>query len=251
MNAPELEKFINDYLKTSEFRDYCPNGIQVEGRTEVRKIVTGVSATQKLIDYAVSVNADAVLVHHGIFWKGDPQALRSFRKKRVETLIKNDINLFAYHLPLDAHPEIGNNVLLAENLGITIDGACDSGEKHPMVLKGHFSAPLSLADLIARVDHNLAHKSFAIGDGGDIIENVAWCTGSAYDFIELAAQNGADVFISGEIAERTVHTAEELGIDYIAAGHHCTEVFGIKKLGELLAGRFGLEVDFVNFPNNI
>lgn len=251
MKASDLETFLNDYLQSYDFKDYCPNGIQIEGKDEIYKIVTGVSATQKLIDYAVLAKADAIIVHHGVFWKGDPQALRSFRKNRIEKIIKNDLNLFAYHLPLDAHPAIGNNVQLAEKLDLIIDGACDFYEKHPLILKGHLQEPTTLENFINSLDHKLDHKSFYVGASNDIIENVAWCTGSAYDYIELAAQNDVDLFISGEIAERTVHEAEELGIAYIAAGHHCTEVLGIKKLGDLIAEKFDLDVEFVNFPTNI
>lgn len=251
MKALELENWLNSYLKVNEFRDCCPNGIQVEGKDEIRRIVTGVSASAKLLEYAARTGADAVLVHHGIFWKGDPQAIRTFRRKRIEILIKNDLNLFAYHLPLDAHPEIGNNVLLAQTLGIEIDGACDEGEKHPLVLRGHLAQPCRLSDFIALIDHKLDRKSFYIGDGGAIIDRIAWCTGAAHDNIELAARCGAGLYISGEIAERTVHEAEELGIAYVAAGHHCTEIFGIRKLGHVLADRFGLDVEFVNMPNSI
>lgn len=251
MNKFDLEQYINDYLDIHTFHDYCPNGLQIEGRNEIKKLITGVTACQELIDYAISVKADAILVHHGLFWKGDPQTIRDIRYKRISSIIKNDINLYAYHLPLDAHEIVGNNILLAKELGINFVTFCDKNEKHPLVLKGELPREVSLGDFIKRLDQKLFRNSFYVGDKDKIIKNVALCTGGAYDFLELAAKSGVDLFISGEIAERTVHEAKEYGIGYIAAGHHCTETFGVKKLGEVISKNFLLEVEFKNIPNLI
>ncbi|MBQ8707714.1 MAG: Nif3-like dinuclear metal center hexameric protein [Succinivibrionaceae bacterium] len=250
MKRAELEKHLNDFLKIGEFRDYCSNGLQVEGKDEIATVVTGVSASRQFIEAAVEAGADAVIVHHGLFWKGDDPCVRGVLKARLAPLLKADVSLFAYHLPLDAHPELGNNVLLAQRLGIRQIGWCDGCETHPMVGLGEIPDE-TVEDFAARIDRLLGHRnSQIVGDRRRVARKVAWCTGSASEFMPLAAEHGADVFVTGEAPERAVHVAEELGIALVTAGHHCTETLGIEALGEHIGRQFATHVRFINIPNN-
>lgn len=249
MNNLTLEKYLNDYLQSQSFSDYCPNGLQVEGKDEISKVICGVTASQELLDLAVREQADAVLVHHGIFWKGDPQGVRGILYHRLKTLLDHNINLYAYHLPLDAHPECGNNVLLAKIFQVEISSWCDSNAKYPMVPLGVFQEPVTLGLLRDRIDLAFNRKSFSVGDLNRRISKIAWCSGSASEFLPLAASCGAEVFITGEFPERVVHESRELGVCVIAAGHHDTETAGIRRLGEILSQRFPLDCQFVNLAN--
>ncbi|GAL23674.1 hypothetical protein YbgI [Vibrio variabilis] len=252
MNNLKLEAILNEKLSPQLIKDYSPNGLQVEGASEIKKVITGVTASQALIDYAVSVEADAVLVHHGYFWKGEPEPIRGMKGKRIRTLIKNDVNLFGYHLPLDIHPELGNNARLAELLGIEV---IDGLEGHPqsVAMFGKLATPMTGADFAAKIAKTLNREPLHIApDMADkLIETVGWCTGGGQDYIELAASKGLDAFISGEISERTTYTARELNIHYFAAGHHATERYGIKALGEWLAKEHGLDVEFKDIDNPV
>ncbi len=250
MNNFELENFLNELLRAKQIKDYCFNGLQVQGRSEITSIVTGVSASRKLIEAAADLKADAVIVHHGLFWKGDAPEIRGLQYGRIAPLIRSDINLYAYHLPLDAHPELGNNVLLARTLGITRTGWCDADSDFPMVGLGELSSEMTAGDFMQRTDAILSHSSQLVGDPDRPVKKIAWCTGSAGEFLPLAASCGADMFITGETPERNVHVAEELGICLLTAGHHCTEILGIRALGEHIQNQFATQVRFIDLPNN-
>ncbi|WMP16969.1 Nif3-like dinuclear metal center hexameric protein [Thiothrix lacustris] len=249
MNLYTLETYLNKLLNIGKFRDYAPNGLQVEGRAEVTRIVTGVTASQALLDAAVEYGADAVLVHHGYFWKGEAPVIRGMKKQRIATLIQHDISLLGYHLPLDAHPELGNNVQLAMLLGIRNEGVMDERELQGVGNIGSVSEPVSLADFGQQVATALAREPLLIAGGEHPVKRIAWCTGGAQGYIQQAFELGADTYLSGEISEHTVHFARENGIHYIAAGHHATERYGIKALGNHLAEQFGLEHRFIDINN--
>lgn len=252
MNNIQLEKALNDKLSPQLIKDYSPNGLQVEGKSKINKVVTGVTASQALIDRAIELKADAVLVHHGYFWKGEPEPIRGMKGNRIRSLIKHDINLFGYHLPLDIHPELGNNAELARLLGIEIEGGME-GHPQSVSLFGRLSEPLTGSALAARLDKVLHRKPLHIAPNmsDELIETIGWCTGGGQDYIELAADLGLDAFISGEISERTTYTARERNIHYFSAGHHATERYGIKALGEWLKREHSLEVEFVDIDNPV
>ncbi|HIF9276438.1 Nif3-like dinuclear metal center hexameric protein [Photobacterium damselae] len=252
MNNIQLERLLNDFLSPQLINDYCPNGLQVEGKSEIKKIVTGVTACQELIDLAIAENADALLVHHGFFWKGEPAPLRGMKYRRIKALIENGINLYAYHLPLDVHPQVGNNVKLAQLLGIDIIGGLEQGNPRSIALYGELEQPLEASEFAARIAMTLQREPLYIsGNQSQLIKTVGWCTGGGQDYIELAASQGIDAFISGEVSERTTHTAREMGIDYFAAGHHATERYGVKALGEWLAQEHGFDVQFIDVNNPV
>ncbi|WP_261884724.1 Nif3-like dinuclear metal center hexameric protein [Vibrio pomeroyi] len=252
MNNLQLEKLLNEKLQPQQIKDYCPNGLQVEGASEVKRIVTGVTASQALIDKAVELNADALLVHHGFFWKGESEAIRGMKGKRIRTLIKNDINLLGYHLPLDIHPELGNNAKLAELLDIEVEGGLE-GHPQSVAMFGKLKTPMTGAEFAEKIDQVLNRKPLHIApeNADKMIQTVGWCTGGGQDYIELAASQGIDAFISGEISERTTYSAREQDIHYFSAGHHATERYGVKALGEWLAKEHGLDVEFIDIDNPV
>ena len=248
MKRDELIKYLDELLTPGKFRDYCPNGLQVEGRHEVRRVVAGVTASQALLDVAVERGADAVLVHHGYFWKSEDGRVVGIRKQRLGALLRHDINLIAYHLPLDAHAEFGNNTQLAKCLGWTIDRRF--GEQDIAAL-GRVSTPVTLAELAQQISGKLQREPLLIGDKTKEVSRVAWCSGGAQGMFEEAIAQGVDVFLSGEISEQTVHLARETGVAYIAAGHHVTERPGVRALAAHLAERFGLACEFVEIDNPV
>jgi dinuclear metal center YbgI/SA1388 family protein len=248
MRRQELVSYLDGLLQPESFKDYCPNGLQVEGRAEVGRILAGVTASQALLDVAVEKGFDTVLVHHGYFWKGDDGRVTGIRRQRIGTLINHDINLLAYHLPLDAHPEFGNNAQLASRLGWQPDGRF--GEQDIAWL-GHLVEPSSLAELAGKVARNLGREPLVIGDGLRQIQRIAWCSGGAQSYFEQAIALGVDAYISGEISEQTVHLARESGVAYIAAGHHATERYGVQALASHLADSFGLDCVFVDVDNPV
>ncbi|UQA52031.1 Nif3-like dinuclear metal center hexameric protein [Vibrio sp. ED002] len=252
MNNLQLEKILNEKLSPQLIKDYAPNGMQVEGKSEIKRIVTGVTASQALIDKAIELEADALLVHHGYFWKGEPEPIRGMKGKRIRSLIKSDINLYGYHLPLDIHPELGNNAELARLLDIEVEGGLE-GHPQSVALFGRLKQAMTGTDFTNKINHVLNREPLHIApdNAEKMIETVGWCTGSGQDFIELAAQHGLDAFISGEISERTTYTARELDIHYFSAGHHATERYGIKALGEWLAQEHGLDVTFIDIDNPV
>nr|CAA6808237.1 MAG: FIG137478: Hypothetical protein YbgI [uncultured Thiotrichaceae bacterium] len=240
VNLSELESYVNNLLSISKFRDYAPNGLQVEGKTEVRTIVTGVTASQRLLDAAVEAGADALIVHHGYFWKNESPVIRGMKKQRIMTLLKHDISMFGYHLPLDAHPELGNNACLGALLGITNEGVMDEGALQGVGNVGILDEGLSLEAFGERVDKALQRKPLLVSGGDHSIRRIAWCTGGAQSYIDKASELGVDAYLSGEISENTAHSARENGIHYIAAGHHATERYGAQALGQHLSEQFGL-----------
>lgn len=250
MTRTELAQYLADFLHVSAFKDYAPNGLQVEGKDDIRTIVTGVTACQALIDEAVRLNADAILVHHGFFWKNEPEVLTGMKQRRIKALLTHNISLFGYHLPLDAHPMLGNNATLARELGI-VDAEAIDGLAQGLLWRGRLDLPISASDFACALQKVLGRTPLHIGDGEANIQHLAWCTGGAQDYIDIAASLGVDAFISGEVSERTFHSAVEQGIHYYAAGHHATERFGIEALGRHLAREFNLVHHFVNISNPV
>jgi len=252
MNNLQLEALLNEILSPQLIKDYCPNGLQVEGKKEVKKIITGVTASKALIEEAINQNADAILVHHGYFWKGESESIRGMKGERIRQLIKNDINLFAYHLPLDIHPELGNNAQLAKLLEIEVEGGLE-GHPQSVAMFGSFNESLTAKELEQRIAKVLNREPLHIEaeDADKLIKTIGWCTGGGQDFIELAASQGMDAYISGEISERTTYSARELNIHYFSAGHHATERYGVKALGEWLSEHHGFDVTFVDIDNPV
>lgn len=252
MNNLKLEKILNEKLSPQLIKDYAPNGLQIEGKETIEKVVTGVTASQALIDKAIELNADAIIVHHGYFWKGEPEPIRGMKGKRICSLIKNDINLLGYHLPLDIHPELGNNSELARLLDIEVEGGME-GHEQSVAMFGRLNPPMSGGEFAHKIDKVLNRQPLHIApeDDSKLIETIGWCTGGGQDYIELAVRLGLDAFISGEISERTTYTAREMGVHYFAAGHHATERYGIKALGEWLAQEHGLDVTFIDIDNPV
>lgn len=248
MKREELVSYLDRLLEPTKFKDYCPNGLQVEGRGEVQRIVAGVTASQALLDAAVARGADAVLVHHGYFWKGDDGRVTGIRRRRLGTLINHDINLLAYHLPLDAHPEFGNNAQLALGLGWLPEARF--GEQDIAWL-GRLAEPADLATVSGNVAHLLGRVPLVIGEAGRPVRRIAWCSGGAQGYFEQAIALGVDAYISGEISEQTVHLARESGVAYIAAGHHATERGGVQALAAHLSEKFGLDCEFVDIENPV
>ncbi|GIU04458.1 Nif3-like dinuclear metal center hexameric protein [Shewanella morhuae] len=250
MTRIELIQYLADFLHVSAFKDYAPNGLQIEGKDEIRTIVTGVTACQALIDEAIRLNADAILVHHGFFWKNEPEVITGMKQRRIKALLKYDINLLGYHLPLDAHPMLGNNATLGRQLGI-IDAEAIEEVAQGLLWRGKLDLAVSASEFSKTLENALGRAPLHIGNGDGKIQHLAWCTGGAQDYIDIAASLGVDAFISGEVSERTFHSAVEQGIHYFAAGHHATERFGIQALGRHLAREFGLVHHFVDITNPV
>lgn len=262
----ELHTTINSLLRVEQFKDYAPNGLQVEGRGQVRKIVSGVTASQRLIDAAIEHEADAILVHHGYFWRGEDSAIVGIKKRRIETLLSKQVSLLAYHLPLDAHAQLGNNVQLGLRLGFEQTGELGRQNNHPIGLIGRLPRAMSCSELgehMGKVLHRppqiieaeQAEQAEQAEKGekaeAKLIETVAWCTGAAQGFIDKAIAAGVDAYISGEISEPTVHSARESGVHYFAAGHHATERYGVQALAEHLKTLFDIEHEFIDIDNPV
>jgi dinuclear metal center YbgI/SA1388 family protein len=248
MKRQQLVEYLDGLLQPAKFRDYCPNGLQVEGRAEVVRVVAGVTASQALLDVAVARGADAVLVHHGYFWKGEDGRVTGIRRQRLKTLLANDINLLAYHLPLDAHPELGNNAQLASRFGWLPDGRF--GEQDIAWL-GNAEAQTTAGQLAAQIGAGLARNPMLIGDPGRPVRRLGWCSGGAQDYFEQAIALGVDAFVSGEISEQTVHLARESGVAYLACGHHASERYGVAALAAHLNRNCGLQCEFVDLDNPV
>lgn len=242
----ELERYLN----ASNIADFCPNGLQVEGRPQVRRIVTGVTASQALLDAAVELEADVVLVHHGYFWKGENPCVVGIKQRRLKTLLANDISLLAYHLPLDIHPEVGNNVQLAHLLGLVVEGPLEPSNPRCVGLVGSLLEPVTPQDFALRVREVLGREPLLVAGQG-LIHRVGWCTGGGQGYIDQAIAAGVDLYLTGEASEQTFHSAQENGISFIAAGHHATERYGVQALGAYLARRFAIEHVFVDCPNPV
>ena len=243
----EIESYLNTLLEVGKFRDYGPNGLQVEGREGIGKVVSGVTASLALIEAAVERQADAVLVHHGLFWKGHDGRITGWMKKRIELLLAHQINLLAYHLPLDAHPQLGNNAQFGQRLKFTADGRFGEQE---LGFIGAPSQPLTPAALGALLKFRLNRDPIVVdGAPGRQIRRVAWCTGGAQGYFEAAIAAGAEAYITGEISEPQAHLARETGVSFFACGHHASERYGAPALGAHLAETFGLAHEFVEIDN--
>jgi len=244
----DLTHYTQQLMQVERFKDYCPNGLQVQGKSEIRKIITGVTASMALLEAAYEENADLILVHHGYFWKNEDARVVGIKRNRLAFLLKNDINLMAYHLPLDAHAEFGNNVQLGRVLGIMPIGF--TGEAN-IIAYGDLLKPVSLQCFSAHIEAVLQHVPLVIGDLNKKVQKIAWCTGAAQGYMDAAIALGVDVFISGEISEQTMHQALESGVSYIAAGHHATERYGVQTLGQHLAEKFNIAHAFIDIKNPV
>ncbi len=242
---------FDQILEPARFKDYGPNGLQVEGRAEVGRLVSGVTASLALIDAAIAARADAILVHHGLFWRGQDGRVTGWMRQRLGRLLAHDINLFAYHLPLDAHPEWGNNAQLAATLGLVAEGRFgeqDLGFLGRFAPGSHDSLPD--ADALARhVGQALGRAVVCVGGDARPIRRVGWCTGGAQGYFEAAIAAGVDAFITGEISEPQAHYARESGVAFIACGHHASERYGVQALGSQVATQLRLEHQFIDIDN--
>ncbi|EMT0331700.1 TPA: Nif3-like dinuclear metal center hexameric protein [Neisseria gonorrhoeae] len=231
--------WCDETLQTASFKDYAPNGLQVEGREYIGKIVTSVTASRAAIDFAVEQKADLLLVHHGMFWKNELPTVTGWKKERIAALLRHDINMAGYHLPLDVHPILGNNAQLADRLGFATEKRF--GEQN-LLNSGSLKQAKTLGALAAHIETVLRRKPVAIGKPEREIRRVAWCTGGAQGFFQTAIDEGVDLYLTGEISEAQYHLANETGTAFISAGHHATERYGVRALAESAAEVFGLEV---------
>jgi dinuclear metal center YbgI/SA1388 family protein len=248
MTRNELVGYLDRLLDVSRVKDYCPNGLQVEGRAEVRRIVSGVTASLAFVEAAVAAGADALLVHHGWFWRGEDGRIVGLRRRRIAALLAADASLCAYHLPLDLHPELGNNAQLAGRLGLAAESR--TGEQD-LVCLGALAVPESLEAFSGRVARAVGRAPLVIGAAAREVRRVAWCTGGAQDYFEAAIAAGADAYVTGEISEQHVHLARESGVAFVAAGHHATERYGVQALGSHLAATFGVEHLYIDIDSPV
>ncbi|SOD41005.1 Nif3-like dinuclear metal center hexameric protein [Nitrosovibrio sp. Nv4] len=249
MPLNELEIYLNQLLDVGNFRDYCPNGLQVEGRSAVHQLISGVTASFDFLQTAVAAGADAVLVHHGYFWRGEDQCIVGMKHRRIALLMAHDVGLLSYHLPLDAHSKLGNNVQLGQKMGFAETSRFgDQNIAMQGTLPPHIT---NLKDLRICIEHALCRTPLVIGEDAKTVRRVAWCTGAAQDYFDEAISLGVDVFITGEISERNVHAARESGVAFISAGHHATERYGVQALGEHLSQKFGIAHRFIDIDNPV
>ncbi len=247
MNNKALENYLNELLSTDDYKDYAPNGLQVEGKATINKVICGVTASLELIDKAITEQADAIIVHHGYFWKGEDQTITGMKQRRIKALLENNINLYGYHLPLDAHETLGNNVQLGKLWNIV-----DATPIAPRDLLWQGTLPnLSVADFTDRVTKTLGREPLVISGSERKINKILWCSGGAEGFLEKAVMLGADAYVSGEISEKTYHEAKEYGIHYFSAGHHATERGGISALADYLNKHTDLQCEFVDCYNPV
>ncbi|HKB54269.1 MAG TPA: Nif3-like dinuclear metal center hexameric protein [Ramlibacter sp.] len=247
-SAQQLLQAFDGLLQPERFTDYAPNGLQVEGRGEVRRLVSGVTASRALIEAAIAAQADAVFVHHGLFWRGYDGRVTGWMKQRLALLLRHDLNLYAYHLPLDAHPELGNNARFGLRLGLRADarfGPQDLG----FLGTACDAAAWSLEDLASHLERLVGHAVVRVGGDGRPLRRIAWCTGGAQGYFEAAIAAGADAFITGEISEPQAHYASECGVAFLACGHHASERFGAPAVAGHVAAQFGIEHQFIDIEN--
>ncbi len=248
MKLIELRDYNATLLQTDQFKDYCPNGLQVEGRAEVLRIATAVTASQQVLEEAVAWGADAIIAHHGYFWRNEDACIVGVKRARIAQLLKHDVSLLVYHLPLDAHAELGNNAELGKLLGI--EERTRFGEQN-IVCKGELKTPVTLSQFAKKVGASLQRTPLVIGNADRVIRNVAWCSGGAQDYFEAAIIEGVDVYLTGEVSEHNFHLSNETGVAFIAAGHHATERLGVQALGQHLAAKFSLEHRFFDQDNPV
>jgi len=252
MLTNQLEQYLNGLLKPEQIKDFTPNGLQIQGSDKVNKIITGVTASKALIARAIAEKADAIIVHHGYFWKNESYVIRGMKHDRIKSLLINDINLFAYHLPLDVHPTLGNNAQLAKLFDIENVAPLELGNPLSVAMQGSLATP-SNADVFAKkINTTLERECLHIpAPSNKEIKTIAWCSGGGQGYIELAAEQGIDAFLTGEVSEQTTHIAHEMDIHFFAAGHHATERYGVKALGEHLAKELSLDVEFIDIDNPV
>lgn len=248
MQLNELGDYIGSLLEVDRFHDYCPNGIQIEGREQVLRIATGVSASQLLLESATEWGADAIIVHHGYFWRGEELAVTGVKKRRIAHLLHHDVSLLAYHLPLDAHSELGNNAQLAKLMGWQEQGRF--GEQN-IASYGTLMQEKTLGEIGLELEQKLARQPLLVGNYAARLKKIAWCTGAAQGYFEQAIALGVDAFLTGEISEQNVHLAQETGVAFISAGHHATERYGVMALGQHLSAQFGLECRYFEQNNPV
>lgn len=249
VSRQQLVQLCDSWLDAGRFKDYGPNGLQVEGRAAVRKLVSGVTASLALIEAAIASGADALLVHHGLFWRGQDGRVTGWMKQRLSRLLAHDINLLAYHLPLDAHPQWGNNAQLGLRLGLQpLEGAAGRfGEQDlGLIGQGPFADARALAQ---RAEVALGRRVTLVGPEDRPLARIAWCTGGAQSYFEAAIAAGADAFITGEISEPQAHLARECGVAYLACGHHATERYGAQAFATQVAQALGLQHEFIDIDN--
>ncbi|TYK64709.1 Nif3-like dinuclear metal center hexameric protein [Colwellia echini] len=252
MQRTDLEKYLTDLLKPQQIKDFTPNGLQVQGSDTITKVITGVTASKALIERAITENADAILVHHGYFWKNESYVIRGMKHDRIKALLLNDINLFAYHLPLDIHPTLGNNAQLAQLFNIENVRPLELGNSLSVAMQGDFAQAYSGNELANIINETLGRECLHIAPPSNKpIKTIAWCSGGGQGYIELAAEQGIDAFLTGEVSEQTTHVANEMNIHFFAAGHHATERYGVKALGEHIAQELGLDVQFIDIDNPV
>lgn len=249
MDRSALGRHFDALLQPEKFRDYGPNGLQVEGRAEVRRLVSGVTASRALIEAAVQAQADAVFVHHGLFWRGQDGRVTGWMKQRLALLLAHDINLYAYHLPLDAHPELGNNAQLGLQLGLQGDGRFGEQDLGWIGRSAEGQGFGSAQALGEHVSGLLQRRATVLAGDGRPLRRIAWCTGGAQGYFEAAIAAGADAYLTGEISEPQAHLARETGVAFLACGHHATERFGAPALAAHVAAQLGLEHQFIDIPN--
>lgn len=251
MNRDALLAHLDQLLDASRGRDYGPNGLQVEGRDEIRKVVTGVSACEELFVRAREAGADAVLVHHGIFWDGMPRVLTGVQYRRVAELIRGEMNLLAYHLPLDRHDGLGNNILAGREFGLEDLEPFGFHDGLPVGFKGRFPEPIAATELAERCERIYQQKPLAFLHGPDPVRSLGIISGGAQRDFYTAIDDGLDAYITGEVSEWVMNVAREARVHYLAAGHYATERLGIRALGEHLREKFGLDVEFIDVPNPV
>ncbi|KTC85598.1 MULTISPECIES: Nif3-like dinuclear metal center hexameric protein [Legionella] len=247
----ELEAYLHELLACATIDDYAPNGVQIEGTGQIQRICTAVTASLEAINQAISLQADALLVHHGYFWRGETPLIKGTKRERIAKLINHDLNLFAYHLPLDCHTELGNNACLAKLFNLESINQHQVGKTANLLWSGSFAKPISAEDFATLIKEKLQRSPLHVSGTEKPIHRLAWCSGAAQDFIEQADALGVDAYLSGEISERTYYQAKELGIHYFACGHHATERYGIQALGNHLANKYSLEHYFIDSSNPV
>jgi dinuclear metal center YbgI/SA1388 family protein len=248
VSTPDLVRYLDDLLDAASIKDYCPNGLQVEGAARVSRAVFAVTASLAVVEQAAAEGAQALVVHHGYFWCGEDPRVIGVRRRRLARLLAADINLIGYHLPLDLHPALGNNAQFGKCMGWAAD---QTGGDRNLIALATLERPMSAAQLGQHLHERLDREPLLVGDLGRDVRRIAWCTGGAQDMLDAAIDLGADAFISGEISERTTHLAREAGVVYAAAGHHATERYGIQALGKHLAKHFGIDAVFIDDPKPV
>ncbi|WP_374663724.1 Nif3-like dinuclear metal center hexameric protein [Acinetobacter sp.] len=247
----DIIQWCNQTLKSHEFKDYAPNGLQIEGKSEVNKILCAVTASQDAIDAAIAQGADLLLVHHGYFWKGEPYPITGMRGKRIKSLIQHDISLVGYHLPLDSHPILGNNAAIADLLQLERIEALDPSERNPIGNIGFLKLPMTPQEFKAFVSEQLHFDAIHLPADKTAVQKIGYCTGGAQDFIGKAAEQNCDAYISGEVSERTFYEAKELNVHYYACGHHATERYGVQRLAKAISEQFNIEYSYFELNNPI